>query len=311
MELGCDANGFSRAGNNTVTWYCVILAGRPSIELNKMRETMRKAQRTLEGNIDSDSAESTSFPASVAGVAQKENRLTFAWLDGEAQKKYCLFYLYSENIQETCGPRGYVPTDVPRLFIVRYKRNSTENELMAKRKAKNIWNAYQEENINVASQLVARYNGSEDIQEIVQWISQIIKDGDTRVLPYFVDNTPELIPEDANPMWSKSAQGVLSAGKGLKHRIQDIISSLHYYMKDPRIGPIFLLGACISFGAIWLQSSQSIQPAQTNESTGSTRSPKTGRSKRARPSNNEKPPSITDEVPKDAYQLLPSDSDSE
>lgn len=83
-------------------------------------------------------------------------------------QKYCLFYLYSENIQETCGPRGYVPTDVPRLFIVRYKRNSTENELMAKRKAKakNIWNTYQEENINVASQLVARYNGSEDVHEV-------------------------------------------------------------------------------------------------------------------------------------------------
>lgn len=40
MELGCDANGFSRAGNNTVTWYCVILAGRPSIELNRMREVI-------------------------------------------------------------------------------------------------------------------------------------------------------------------------------------------------------------------------------------------------------------------------------
>lgn len=81
-------------------------------------------------------------------------------------QKYCLFYLYSENIQETCGPRGYVLTEIPRLFIVRYKRNSTEREAMAKRKTNNVWNIYQEEDTNVASQLVARYNGSEDVQEV-------------------------------------------------------------------------------------------------------------------------------------------------
>lgn len=38
MELGCDARGYSRAGYDTMTWYCVILAGRLSLELNKMRE---------------------------------------------------------------------------------------------------------------------------------------------------------------------------------------------------------------------------------------------------------------------------------
>ena len=38
MELGCDARGYSRAGYDTMTWYCVILAGRQSLELNKMRE---------------------------------------------------------------------------------------------------------------------------------------------------------------------------------------------------------------------------------------------------------------------------------
>lgn len=38
MELGCDARGYSRGGNNLVSWYCVILVGRPSLELNKMRE---------------------------------------------------------------------------------------------------------------------------------------------------------------------------------------------------------------------------------------------------------------------------------
>lgn len=38
MELGCDARGYSHAGNETSIWYCVILAGRQSHELHKMRE---------------------------------------------------------------------------------------------------------------------------------------------------------------------------------------------------------------------------------------------------------------------------------
>lgn len=38
MELGCDARGYSRAGSDTLTWYCAIIAGRLGAELNKMRE---------------------------------------------------------------------------------------------------------------------------------------------------------------------------------------------------------------------------------------------------------------------------------
>lgn len=38
MELGCDARGYSRAGYDTTTWYCAILAGRHGPELSKMRE---------------------------------------------------------------------------------------------------------------------------------------------------------------------------------------------------------------------------------------------------------------------------------
>ncbi|XAR50029.1 Protein-disulfide reductase [Bertholletia excelsa] len=38
MELGCDPRGYSRAGNEIEIWYCVIVAGRSSPELNKMRE---------------------------------------------------------------------------------------------------------------------------------------------------------------------------------------------------------------------------------------------------------------------------------
>ena len=38
MELGCDPRGYSRAGNDIMVWYCVVLAGRQSLELNKMHQ---------------------------------------------------------------------------------------------------------------------------------------------------------------------------------------------------------------------------------------------------------------------------------
>lgn len=38
MELGCDSRGYSRAGTNTKIWYCAIVVGRASPELNEMRE---------------------------------------------------------------------------------------------------------------------------------------------------------------------------------------------------------------------------------------------------------------------------------
>ncbi|CAL5444879.1 unnamed protein product [Camellia sinensis] len=76
MELGCDARGYSRAGNETAIWYCVILAGRSSPELNKMRARIQEALST----IDNDQ------PSSLAAVALKEKWLTFTWLDGESQQ---------------------------------------------------------------------------------------------------------------------------------------------------------------------------------------------------------------------------------
>lgn len=37
MDLGCDASGYSRAGSDSMIWYCVIVAGRPGLELSKLR----------------------------------------------------------------------------------------------------------------------------------------------------------------------------------------------------------------------------------------------------------------------------------
>ncbi|XP_077213966.1 DNAJ heat shock N-terminal domain-containing protein isoform X2 [Tasmannia lanceolata] len=303
MELGCDARGYSRAGNSTMTWYCVILAGRTSLELGKMRETIRRVQDVLNDVVSNPGDKDNFSLAQPAANALAEKRLTFTWLDGEAQKQYCFFYLHSEDSYQTCGPRRYEdPTDLPQLFIVRYQRNSTKDESKVEKKRKTIWDSFEEVDTNLASQLVARYNGSMDISEIAQWISNIIKDGDSRDLPFFTTKSAELSPEDADPVWLKGAQGVMSTSKGMKHKIQGIVANIYDRMKDPKLGPIFLLGACMSLGSIWLQKSQTTQPSKTtNRSRGTT----------STTPNSNPPSSITDVEPKDARQILSTDSDSE
>ncbi|XP_028074806.1 uncharacterized protein LOC114277149 [Camellia sinensis] len=161
MELGCHARGYSRAGNVTAIWYCVILSGRSSPELNKMRATLRRIQEALSA-VDNDQ------PSSSAAVALKEKRLTFTWLDGEAQQRA---------------------------------------------------------------------------------------------------KTPALVPEDADPIWSVGAKTILSKGTGMKQRIGSIMNGIHNRLGDPRIGPVLLLGALMSFGGIWLRRSQSTHPSQSNNKT--------------------------------------------
>ncbi|KAF5204410.1 Dnaj heat shock n-terminal domain-containing protein [Thalictrum thalictroides] len=296
LELGCDARGYSRAGNETTTWYCVILAGRHSPELGKMRETIRRIQDVL-----SNEAGSTAKPAAVA---LKEKRLTFTWLDGEAQKKYCFFYINSESSYETCGPRRDL-SDVPELIIVRYKRNFTQEEKV-ERKPKSIWETFEGDNEDLASQLVAKYNGSGDIPQIINWVSQIIEDGDSRDLPFFRTKTPELIPEDADPIWSRGAQNVVSTSKGMKQRIRNIMTILYDWMGDPRIGPILLLGASLSFGSIWFHRNQSTKASQSSEPSVEEKPRPKRRARTKTTANKDRASSITDNEPNDAYQLLSS-----
>ncbi|CAL5444866.1 unnamed protein product [Camellia sinensis] len=349
MELGCDARGYSRAGNETAIWCCLILAGRSSPELNKMRaystmiKTLRRIQEAL-SIIDNDQ------PSSPAAVALKEKRLTFTWLDGEAQQvgitigigrflpkcqylnpngglswkrvsknivttSLCAILSCCKNSYETCGPRRDI-TDIPQLIIVRYKRNATKDGIkIEEKKPKNILEAFLNDDVDPASQLVARYNGSEESSEIIKWISQIIEDGDSRELPFFRAKTPALVSEDADLIWSVGAKTILSKGTGMKQRIGSIMNGIHNRLGDPRIGPVLLLGALTSFGGIWLQRSQSTHPSQANNQTQLSKKddedrPNQRRKKRA-VSNQDCPPSITDTEPKDAYQMPLSDSDSE
>ncbi|KAF7135819.1 hypothetical protein RHSIM_Rhsim08G0152800 [Rhododendron simsii] len=276
MELGCDARGYSRAGNETSIWYCVILAGRQSPELHKMRETVRRIQEILSTDGVLHSVDQDQPPAPPA-VALKEKRLTFTWLDGEAQQKYCFFIIQTASSYETCGPRRDI-TDLPQLLIVRYKRNASEDSIKIDRKPKNILEAFHDDDVDPASQLVARYNGSEEIPEIIKWISQIIEDGDSKDLPFFRTKAPALVPEDADPIWSVGARSILSKGTGMKQKIGGIVNGIHSCLGDPRIGPVLLLGALMSFGNIWLRRSQSTPPSQSNQEAQPSRTDLNGTS---------------------------------
>lgn len=75
--------------------------------------------------------------------------------------------------------------------------------------------------------------------------------------------TPALVPEDAEPIWFTGAQKILSANT-MKQRIRSIIREIYDRLGDPRNGPFLLLGALMSFGAIWLRRSQQTHSSQSN-----------------------------------------------
>ncbi|CAL5362257.1 unnamed protein product [Camellia sinensis] len=208
MELGCDARGYSHAGNETAIWYCVILAGRSSPELNKMHARIQEALST----VDKDQ------PSSLAAVALKQKRLIFTWLDGEAPTSvtFCL------SVGITIVGKGYQKT-WSQLPYALYSR-AIVLKLRGK-KPKNMLEAFLNDDVDPASQLLVRYNGSEEIRK----------------------RTPALVPEDADPIC--------------------IMNGIHNRVGDPRIGPVFLLEAFMSFGSIWLRRSQSTHPSQSNNQT--------------------------------------------
>lgn len=155
--------------------------------------------------------------------------------------------------------------------------------------------------------------------------------------------TPKLVPDDTEPIWSKTAQQIPL--KNLKQSFLGMVSGLSVYLEDPRIGPSLLLGALISLGTIWLRRSQQVQPSQSKQPSQQQPSSKvtfcllclscifsnrgnncifllwqapSGDERKQRPrdhvrsrSNKNAPPSMTDVEPSDAYQMPLSDSDSD
>ncbi|KAG0592049.1 hypothetical protein KC19_1G220600 [Ceratodon purpureus] len=215
--LGCDARGNSLAGNDTRVWYCVIVAGRTGRLLSEMRGVMREVLQNL--TQTELVADSTEMPRQnlLAVEALRSRRLSLSWLDGEKQKDFCYFYLHSPTMFEACGPRRYGEVDdLPKIFLIRYHRKPLTIEdldRLEKEKAlraKNVWTSLlSEDNENVASQLVSKYNGSTDTGEIVQWISQMVYDGDHHELPGFGGGMPELVPEEKVTFWTETKNIVL------------------------------------------------------------------------------------------------------
>ncbi|VAH27689.1 unnamed protein product [Triticum turgidum subsp. durum] len=310
LDLGCDARGHSRAGKEMMIWYCVIAAGRPGVELSKKRQILRKAQDQLLSAAGGSTAGNLENLVEVtsAATALKDDRLTFVWLDGELQKKICAFYL-ATDYNGACGPRGFEDdNDKPEVFIVRFQRNATYEALKADKK-NNLIETLQGQDTPDASQLVARYNGPDEILEINKWVSQIIKDGDTREIPYFTSKVPDLVPEETNKEWLSGTKGIRSAGKSLKERVQNSGFSFRDYLTDPRIGPALLMLACISWGTIWFKNIQSAQKTPKDEA------PKDKTDKRRRPKLSTtlfgQPESSADPEPRDARQWEIEDSDSD
>ncbi|GAB2213098.1 hypothetical protein Drorol1_Dr00021116 [Drosera rotundifolia] len=264
MKLGCDARGYSRAGADTMIWYCVIVVGRPSPELNKMRETLRRIQDVLSNDSELEEADIGAVAAPSVS-ALKEKRLTFAWMDGEAQKNLCVFYIGTDFGVESCGPRRRME-DSPNLVIIRYMRNNTIDDVPVPKKKPNLLLGTDPDDVDPVAQLVARYNGTEDVPQIIEWVSKIIKDGDSANLPFYRTKTPELVPETADSVYAPST--ILSSRKGVQRGLKSFVSGFRDSLGDPRIGPMLLLLALMSFGGIWLHRKQSAQSGHSNSATG-------------------------------------------
>lgn len=79
-------------------------------------------------------------------------------------QQICAFYL-ATDYSGACGPRGFGDEDdKSELFIVRFQRNATYEALKAEKK-NNLVEALQGQHTD-ASQLVARYKGPDETQEV-------------------------------------------------------------------------------------------------------------------------------------------------
>ncbi|KAK9080433.1 hypothetical protein SSX86_000191 [Deinandra increscens subsp. villosa] len=154
-----------------------------------------------------------------------------------------------------------------------------------------------------------------EVQKITQWISETIRDGDSRDLPFHLTSTPELVPEDVDPIWSKGREQIVSSSRGMKQRIQTIGQRINDLMGDPRFGPMLLLGALMSFGFIYLRRNQSIKLKESDNASHPKHEGADGskprRRRPKRPTNQNIPPSLTDMEPPNAFQMPFTDTDSD
>eukprot|EP00249_Psilotum_nudum_P021768 c28236_g1_i1 orf=101-2203(+) len=277
MELGCHEAGYSRAGKEITTWYCVIVAGRPGFELSQMRSVLRGVQDSLRNEALEKEHRGGHFQSlSVAASTFIAKRLTLAWLDGETQKDVCYFYLHSDTVYETCGRKQYQEmNDVPQIFIVRYRRDRSAEErvLLGKKKHfSSIWNKVLQDDEGLASQIVARYNGSNELPEITSWISDMITEGDLKDLLHYKKKAPDLVPEDPNPSWLQNAQHYVSrTTEGLFERRTRAMHVLLDYMKEPKFISVIVLIVSLYMSSSFFRPNQNNLHNEQQVSTPATK----------------------------------------
>ncbi|KAL3697065.1 hypothetical protein R1sor_011141 [Riccia sorocarpa] len=261
-SLGCDAAGHSLAGNDTRTWYCVVVAGKTGPALSQMRTVLRGVQEQLKLGKGSDSS------ATVAIEAYREKRLRLAWLDGEIQKDFCYFYLNSESMFEACGPRKYEIEDRPKIFLIRYLREVEENEVEDQKKRwlpKTTWEREADEEKQYARQLVTTYNNSLDVAEIVAWVANMVDQGDSEELPSFRGKSPDLVPEESAPFVSKTQEYIQEKKEEFLQKGQSFLYMLDDFRNDPKFTPIVLLFALV-YATAWLLSTRYKVPVNSTVS---------------------------------------------
>ncbi|CAM6100167.1 unnamed protein product [Calypogeia fissa] len=252
-DLGCDVSNHSRAGNETKIWYCVIVAGRPGLELNQLRGVVRGVQEQL-------TISSTEEISTAPGVkAFKDKRLSLAWLDGETQKAYCFFYLSSATMYEACGPKKYEFDEIPKIFLIRFIRIEVKKEPESGKKRwlpKTKWEVQAEEESKYAAQLVTKYNGSAYVSEIMEWISTMVTQGDDEGLPSFSGKSPDLVEEEKIPFSAKTQEFIadkrvklVNKGKGISYLVQDLV-------EDPKFFPLVLFVALFYGTACYCSAKQ-------------------------------------------------------
>eukprot|EP00250_Pteridium_aquilinum_P014265 c21878_g1_i1 orf=59-1981(-) len=244
-ELGCTETGYSLAGQSEHTWYCVIVAGRPGFELSQARAVLRDVKDNLTKEASMEDKGNTCGDCLTATLALQSKRMALVWLDGYAQKQVCYFYLNSETVYETCGAKSFPDqSDVPQIFIVRYRRHPKDREKISAKKTQvnTMWQKLLEEDEDLASQIVAKYNGSLEAGELISWMSKMIKEGDTEDLLFYMKKAPPLVPEDSTPVWLNKARTYVSLQKeGLFTRCKSHVFGLLDYLQDPRFTPTVVL----------------------------------------------------------------------
>lgn len=259
-ELGCNGAGYSIGGKDIQTWYCVIVAGRPGLELSQARAVLRGVQENLTKEVSSGFEGECLSDFSNAVSAFNQKRLSLSWLDGLTQKQLCYFYLNSEKVYETCGPKSFPEqNDVPRIFLVRYRRHPKDHHFFLQKKSRfnSIWQKLLEEEEDLASQIVAKYNGSMEVSEIVFWVSEMIKEGDSEDLLFYIKRPPALVSEESKPAWLVNARTYVSLkSEGILQKCRSFVLGMLDYVKEPNVMPTVVLVVILYTGSLVFASKQ-------------------------------------------------------